>query len=322
MDEDLSPPIDRLLGARIAGQSGLVTRAQALGGGYTSAAIRWRIHSGRWLTIHPGVYLTEPGRNDWELRAVAALLFIGLPCALCGSSAGHAWGLILTPPDDIEVMVPMNRRRTRRAGITTHRTRAFDARVDPGAWPHRTTVAHTVLDLAAGRDLDSTIALIAKACQQRMTTEDSLLAALRSRPSQPHYSLLLEALGDVGDGAQSAAEVRYLRDVVLAHGLPVGERQRPGPRSTARDTAYEEVKVIVEVDGRRGHQGWLGQQRDGRRDRGAAADGWLSVRVFWVDVAGTPCQLAAELGAIFRTRGWTGEMHPCSRLDCVARGAA
>lgn len=316
------PPVDRLLSARIAGQSGLVTKAQALAGGHTEAAIRWKVQSGRWSALHPGVYLTEPGRDDWETKAVAALLFVGLPSALSGRSAGFSWGLTTSPGDRIEVLVPMNRRRTRRDGISTRRTRAFESRVDPDAWPHRTTVEHTVLDLAMGRDLDSTVALIAKACQKRLTTEELLVTALRSRPSQPHFSLLLEAMGDVFEGAHSAAEVRYLRDVVLAPGLPRGERQQPGPRSTARDTAYEEVRVIVEVDGRRGHQGWLGQQQDGRRDRGAAADGWLTIRVFWIDVAHTPCRLAVELGAIFGQRGWDGVVQPCTRPDCVARGVA
>jgi hypothetical protein len=322
MQEHLAPSVDRLLPARIAGQSGLVTKAQALAGGYTQAQVRWKVKSGRWSAVHPGVYLTEPGRDSWETRAVAALLFVGLPSALCGVSAARAWGLSARTDEEIHVIVPMNRRRSRRPGIETHRSRSFDSRVDPRAWPHRTTVEHTVLDLMAGMGLDGAIALIAKACQQGLTTDESLLAALRTRPSQPRFSLLAEALVDVGDGVHSAAELRYLRDVVTAHGLPRGKRQAPGPRSTARDTAYEEVRVIVEVDGRRGHQGWLGQQRDGQRDRGAAADGWLSVRVFWVDVAGTPCRLAVELGAIFRTRGWTGEVQPCARLDCVAGRAA
>lgn len=322
MEEDLPLASDRLLPARIAGQSGLVTRAQALAAGHTPAEVRWKVTSGRWVAVHPGVYLTEPGRDDWQTRAVAALLFVGLPCALCGVSAARAWGLCTTGDDEIHVLVPKNRRSSRRTGITTHRTRAFDARVHPQAWPHRTTAEHTVLDLVAGRDLDSTIAMIARACQQRLTSEDSLLAALRNRPSQPHYSLLVEALADVGDGAESSAEVRYLRDVVLAHGLPRGRRQEPGPGSTARDTAYEEVKVIVEVDGRRGHAGWLGQQRDGRRDRRAAADGWLSVRVFWVDVAGSPCHVAVELGSIFSIRGWTGAVQACSRPDCEVLRAA
>ena len=52
------------------------------------------------------------------------------------------------------------------------------------------------------------------------------------------------------------------------------------------------------------------QQRDGRRDREAAADGRLTVRVFWPDLV-PPCALAGEVGTILRARGWTGWPQRC-----------
>ncbi len=195
----------------------------------------------------------------------------------------------------------------------------MEQRIDPHVWPHRTTVEHTVLDLAVGRSLDVTVGLIAKACQVRLTDERRMAAALGTRPNQTHRALLAECLADIGEGVESVAELRYVRDVERAHGLPIGLRQGPGRSSTARDSVYKDAMVIVEVDGRRGHDGWRGRQRDGRRDRGAAADGWLTVRVFWVDVAGTPCRLAVEMGQVLRARGWLGAVRPCRRAGCAAR---
>lgn len=315
MGEDLNREA-RLLQARVNGQSGLLTRAQALDAGISPDRLRWKVKSGRWLTMQPGVYLTEPGRRGWEVQAVAALLFVGRPSALSGISAAHAWGLVRDPGAAIEVLVPYGRRQSARPGIVTRRSRHFDTRVDPDAWPHRTTVEHTVLDLARERDLDGAIALVARACQRRMTDELALLAALAERPTQSGRALLVEALSDMPRGAHSVAEVRYVRDVERAHGLPTGIGQEPGPRGTHRDRAYAELRLIVEVDGRRGHQGWLGQQADGRRDRRSAAGGWLTVRVLWLDVANTPCELALELGAICQSRGWTGQLRACRRGDC------
>ena len=69
--------VDAITRARVAGQSGLLTRAQARAAGLTERAIDWRLSSGRWVAVHPGVYLTSPGRDDWEMRAVAALLHAG-----------------------------------------------------------------------------------------------------------------------------------------------------------------------------------------------------------------------------------------------------
>jgi hypothetical protein len=315
-------PVDRLLPARIAGQSGLVTRPQALLGGITDEAIRWKVASGRWTRLHPGVYLTEPGRDDWETRAVAALLFVGCPSALCGRSAAHAWGLTSSPDDEIHVLVPAGRRRSTRPGIAVTRSRRFVERVHAEAWPHRTTVEHTVLDRALGASLDRAVGLMAKACQVRHTDEGRLRLALSSRPTQTHFGLLMEVLSDFG-GIESPAELRYQRDVVAAHGLPTGRRQEPGPGATSRDVHHEDVRVIVEVDGRRGHEGWLGQQRDGRRDRAAAAEGRLTVRVFWIDVAHEPCTLASDLTRIFVSRGWRGLPRRCGRPGChVGESAA
>lgn len=208
-------------------------------------------------------------------------------------------------------MVPTGRSGGYLPGIRVRRTRHFGSRVHPTAWPPRTTVEHTAFDLALGHGADRAIALLAKACQLRLTTEAALAATLQSRPSQPHRRVLTEALGLIGEGAESAAEVRFARDVERAHGLPEGTRQEPAPRARSRDSAYEEVAVVVEIDGRLGHVGWTGQQRAGSRDRKAATTGLLTVRGGWVDVAVTPCELAADLALIFRTRGWTGQAHPC-----------
>ena len=260
-------PSDRVLAARIAGQAGLVTRRQLLDVGWSPDAIKWRTASGRWLQVHRGVYLTTPGRRDWEVRVVAALLTVGAPSCLTGTSAGQAWGLATRSDDDdlplpaVEVLVPLGRSGHDLPGVRVRRSRQFSTRMHPTAWPPRTTAPHTALDLALGHGPDRAIALLAKVCQLRLATEPELGAALRGRPTQPHRRILAEAIGLVGEGAESAAEVRYVRDVELAHGLPTGIRQLSAPGSRSRDFSYLEVRVVVEIDGRLGHVGWTGQQR-------------------------------------------------------------
>lgn len=313
---------DRLLRARIAGQSGLVTRAQAIRGGYSAAAIRWRLSSQRWVELYRGVYLTTPGRDDWEMRGVAALLAVGAPSALCGPSAGAAWGLTSGHDGPVHVLVPYARKPNNRPGITVVRTRHFEDRVHPQAWPHRTTAEHTVFDLSMRQDLDRVVALMAKACQLRISTEASLAAALQTRPTQTMRAAVAEILGLVGAGAESAAEVRYVRDVEMAHGLPRGKSQQPAPGRRFRDRTYDDYDLIVEIDGRVGHSGWAGRQKDGRRDRKAARSGRLTVRGTWLDVAGTPCEFAGDLGEILRTRGWSGRPRKCGPTCVVNRRVA
>lgn len=66
--------------------------------------------------------------------------------------------------------------------------------------------------------------------------------------------ILQVALGMVGRGAESVMEVSYVKRVEEPHGLPRGELQvRDGV--LRRDVEYEEWNVVVEVDGRLGHEG-------------------------------------------------------------------
>lgn len=334
--------LDRLTRARIAGQAGLVTVDQLKVAGWTPDAMLWQVTSGRWTRPHRGVYLTTPGRDDWEVTAVAALLAVGPPVCLCGESAGQAWGLLSKRPPEaatagsrtgdtpqsgprgeaVRVLVPLRRNNGAWDGIEVIRSRHYDDRVHPTEWPHRTTVEHTVFDLALGHGPDRAIALMAKACQLRLTTEAKLAAVLERRVTQPHRKVLREALGLVGEGAESAAEVRYIRDVEKAHGLPRGIRQVPAPGSRRRDSEYPDYGVVVEIDGRLGHVGWLNQQRDGRRDRQAAAIGKVTVRGGWPDLTPSACEFAAELAAIFGVRGWSGRARPCGSPRCRLLEAA
>ncbi|GAA2475651.1 hypothetical protein [Terrabacter carboxydivorans] len=305
------------LRAQVKGQAGLDTRGQAVASGIGDEAIRWALATGRWTTAHPGVYLTTPGRDDWEVRAVAALLFVGGPVALCGPSAALAWGLDRREPGAVHVIVPAGRRASIRPGIVVLRSRRFDERIDGFAWPHRTTVEHTVLDLGMRAPLDRVLAVAARACQQRLTDEARLAGALAGRSDQTHRALLRECLADVGEGAESAAEVRYIRDVERAHGLPAAVRQYDLGDRRRCDNLYLAEQLVLEVDGRLAHEGWGARVRDGIRDRASARVGRLTVRAFWTDVAVTPCALAVEVADLLRIRGWTGSPRACRRQGCA-----
>ena len=314
-------PPNRLLVARIAGQYGLVTRAQALGGGVTRKAVACHLEAGRWVVVHPGVYLTTPGRSDWPVRSMAALLWAGRGAALFGHSAGYAWGLVRAEPDVVDVAVPYPRLVSGRPDVAVLRSRTSGGRVDPQEWPHRIAITHTVFDLADGRPLDHAVSLAARALDLRLCTPDQLVAALASRKRQTDRRVLVEMLTDVADGSNSAAELRYLRDVERAHSLPRSRRQAPTGDGRRRDVEYEEFGLVVEIDGRLGHQAWAERQRDGRRDRGAAVKGRLTIRAFWPDLVPTPCALAGDVAAILRTRGWTGQPSRCGATCSLREGS-
>jgi predicted transcriptional regulator of viral defense system len=302
-----------------AEQRGLLTSAQCRSAGLSAKAVRWRLGRGTWTRIHRGVYQTQPGREDWTTAALAAQ--VAVPgSAWSHRTAGHLHGLVRRPPTQSDLIVDERRRVAAPTGVTVHRRADADAYVDHLHWPWRVDVENTVLDLAELGDESDVLALLGTAFHRGVATEATLLRLLAARSRHRRRGLLIDVLSDVAGGAHSVMEVRFLRDVERAHGLPIGRRQAATVVGSLRlhDVAYDEQRVLVELDGRLGHDG-AARVADGIRDRRSALTGWLTVRGFWVDVAVTPCVLARDLGHILTTRGWTGAVRPCRRRSCAPR---
>ena len=132
---------------------------------------------------------------------------------------------------------------------------------------------------------------------------------------------MVESLGDVEQGVRSNLEYRYVRDVERAHGLPRAERQVRvvrGGRVCYLDNLYRECLVGVELDGLVAHppgERW----RDFRRDNAGVADGIVTLRYGWADVTGRPCEVAGQVAAVLRRRGWAGRALACGP-SCAVPG--
>lgn len=308
-----------------AAQLGLVTRTQLLSHGVSRDTIRWRLDSRRWAVVHPGVYLTSPGRRDWPMRAMAAVLHGGPEAVLWAHSAAFSHGLG-REPETIQVLVPHSSQVAGRPGLTVSRARDLTARTAPEVSDEeapdlarlpRTTVEATVLDVGALLDADGVLALVATACQKGLTWDEALRVELARRSRYRWRVLLDTALADVGDGAQSVLELRYLRDVERAHALPAGVSQQPTAGGRRHhDRGYPQQRVLVELQGLAFHGSAAAQVRDGRRQRAGLQEGWVTVPAFWSDVAGSPCVLAQEMGALLARRGWSGRVRRCRRRGC------
>ncbi|MGL5929912.1 MAG: type IV toxin-antitoxin system AbiEi family antitoxin domain-containing protein, partial [Dermatophilaceae bacterium] len=283
------------LARTIRRQRGVISTSQALECGLTEDALRWRVATGAWTRIGRGVYRAQTGELDWAGRAHAAVLRGGEGCALSLRAAEHAWGVVEKAPPVIVVAVPRGRRVTRLPGTRFRCTPVLDV-VRRAGLPV-TSAEQTVLDLgdeetASWRDA---VAAAARWVQRRRTTAPRLAAALESRPRHRHRRVLQVALRTVSEGAESVLEFGYVQRVEMAHGLPRARMQVSGERGhgTRRDFEYEAFGVVVEVDGRLGHEGeWLFVDR--RRDRRVAASGRVTMRAGWVDVEADACELAVD----------------------------
>jgi len=81
-----------------------------------------------------------------------------------------------------------------------------------------------------------------------------------------------------------------------------------------RDVVYDEFATLVELDGRRGHEG-TGRFRDMARDNLATIGGAATLRFGWHDTVGNPCPVAVMVATVLQSRGWTGRIHPCPRCQ-------
>ncbi len=305
-------------------QLGVLTRAQCLGLGMTSGTIRWMVDSRRWQRVHLGVYATHLGPLGWRARVSAAVLCCGEGAVASHGTAARLHGLVDQDPDGIEVLIPASRRVAGPARIRLATCVDVAERTAPSGWPSRTSVEDTVLDLAERGDADNAIAWLAKACQRRRTTTARLAAALDRRARHRWRGLLADALGDLAEGVESVLEYRYVRRVERPHGLPKARRQLvviSAGRRRRTDNEYEPFGVIVELDGRLGHEG-EGVFRDRARDNGTTVSGKASLRFGWADVDTSPCEVAQDVAALLWSRGWRGTLTRCGAGCRVLSGTA
>jgi len=315
VDRSLGPALERLTGT-LAEQRDVCTRSQALDAGVSVDAVRRLVESGRWTRLHPGIYLARAGHPAFEARLWAAHLALGPTSVVGGRSAAHYWGLIDEPGiGPIHMLVPEACTRQPR-GVRTRRVPNPAARAHPARTPPVLSVEHTVCDLVASSATDAdAIELVLRACRLRRTIPSRILAAAASLPRLRRRRLLAAVCAEIGTGVTSTLEWEYRTQVARRHGLPSGRAQAGedigGNRRAYRDILYEEQSVIVELDGRLGHEEEAAVFRDQVRDNAAILTGRATLRFGWLGVGGHPCTVAAQVATLLAARGWRGRPRAC-----------
>jgi hypothetical protein len=295
-------------------QHGVLSRDQAMQAGLTRHEITARLHSGRWQRLHSGVYASFSGQPPRTAALWAAVLRVGHDATLSHQTAAELSGLIDSQTLSIHVSVSRQTGSLYAAGIEVHYSSHLPLARHPARLPPQTRVEDTVLDLAQlASKAEEAVGWGIRACQRRLTTPELLRQAMTRRARLRWRGDMAEALAEVREGVHSPLERRYLRDVERAHGLPTANRQIlvvRGPARTYEDVRYRDYRTCVELDGLVAHPAdsrWL----DIRRDNANAADGIITLRYGWTDVAYRPCAVAAEVARVLRRRGWDGSPRRC-----------
>lgn len=293
-------------------QDGVISVGQAVAAGLTDKGVRDHVRAGRWQLLHRGVYATFTGQPGRRAEWWGALLRAGPGAALSHQTAAEAWGLLGGPWPVIHVTVPHGRSPHRYrtfAGVVVHQSRSLDRARHPAMAPPRTRVEDTVLDLIdCSRDFDEAYDWVCRAMGRRRTTATRLRAALARRSRIRWRTELDLAFGYAHGGALSVLELRYVRGVELAHGLPSATRQARIQQETGNrylDNLYIGYRACVEIDGAAAHpedEQW----RDKRRDRWNAAHAGIdTIRIGVPDLIspGRRCRTAADVALWLSGRG-------------------
>ena len=296
----------------------MVSTGQTERAGLTRGVRARLLREGQWVTVGRGVYAVSGSPPGWEGLAWAGCLLGGDDARLGPMASARGHRLLDKDPEPIDVLVPLGR-NVRVAGPWTflQETPGLRRSATVGS-PPRLTVEDTLLDLCPVGTEAELVGWVASAVQKGLTTPRRIGAAAEQRNRLPHRQLLMDLVADTAKGAESALEIRYLRNVERAHGLPTGARQQSRTGLPyLRDVDYDPCALIVELDGRKGHEG-AGRFRDMNRDNlHVLAQRW-TMRFGWFDVVDHPCLVAWQVAQALVDRGWTGlpvRCHRCARLD-------
>jgi very-short-patch-repair endonuclease len=280
-----------------ARQWGRIHLRQLIGCGVsTSTVSRW-VGEGYLHEVYPRVYAVGHVSPSVEADLMAAVLYAGPGAMLSHTTAAWWWGLTGHRPRAIEVSTPW--KRAPRQVIRVHGRRRL-ARVRHNGLPV-TTVPQTLLDYAATHPLNDVRYVIAEADYHRiLNLDDVRRTAGRGRPGSTKLRQAIDSHWPDLARTRSRLERSFL--------FLCEEGGLPRPKVNAHvhgirvDAYWPEYRLVVEIDGAKGHSTQRQVRRDHARDLKLRTHGETVRRYSEPQVLNHGAEVLADLCAVTRDR--------------------
>lgn len=273
-------------------------------------SVRTWLKQGRLVVLHPGVVALAECRDDWLVRAHAAVLHTG--GQLSHTTALTLWKLIEDKGPCLHVSVPAGRGLRSGHGLVVHRRTAAERPFDIDGLPATGLEAALVdswslLNRRAAQpgSVQLARAAVINALRSRRTSARRLREVISTRPNLAGRSDFCELLHLIAGGCQSELEIWGVRRVLSIDGLPRLLQQYridlPG-RPVYLDAALPDVKLGIELDGAAFHGDRMARERDIARDTALAAAGWQVLRFSYRRLTADPVGCRRDIEQAYRRR--------------------
>ena len=277
----------------VAAVHGVIDRDRLRALGLSRSDVEYRVRAGRLHRKYPDVFAV--GRPDLPLDGVflAAVRACGPKAMLSHRSALRKWALSGGGAYRIDVTAPRSIKPKR--GIRLHRPRALDA-LDTTILDEIpiTTVAQTLLDVAAPAYRLNIARLLHEAAVQELLDMRAIWEVLARQPNHPGARRLDRASREEAPFTRSNLEDAALA-LFTSFSVPQPECNAwvsDGEKLVEVDFLWRKHRLIVEVDGSRYHSTRWRRRQDAAKTAALRAQGWTVQRFCDVAIAGTPAQVA------------------------------
>jgi very-short-patch-repair endonuclease len=245
-----------------------------------------------------------------EMRIEAAVMAAGPDALASHRSASLLWGVERPPTDPIDIILPRRTRQARIPEIVVHRPRDMQQLRPVWRLGIRTTdPLRSLLDLGAVDPVSVYPALVRFVVDGYVTPRAIRAAVIRHSQHGRHGIVALRNALDqwsLDDQPADSDLEALMGEILKAFDLPRAEFH-------ARIGRYEvdfwivESKVIVECDGWSAHGADRNQfEFDRIRDADLLAMGFITIRVTWRQMVGTPRAVAKRIAATLQE--WSPEV--------------